>query len=64
MDIFTRIVLPYNVVLGQSVREIVTTLRERGTDPGQTFYAEMAGRGVVVEQSRDAKPIPGGCQFR
>lgn len=64
MDIFTRIVLPYDVVLGQSVREIVTTLRERGIDPGQTFYAEMTGRWVVIEQSREAKPIPMDCQFR
>ena len=64
MDIFTRIVLPYEDVLGQSVREIITTLRDRGIDPGQMFYAEIAGRGIVLEQNRDAKPIPGECQFR
>ena len=64
MDVFTRIVLPYDTVDEQSSRKIITLLRQRGIDPGQAFWAEVTEAGVVIEQSRGAKPIPGECQFR
>ncbi|MFK5927004.1 MAG: hypothetical protein QM483_10270 [Desulfuromusa sp.] len=64
MDIFTRIVLPYATVEEQSTRKIITLLRQRGIDPGQAFWAEITEAGVVIEQSRDAKQIPGECRFR
>lgn len=64
MDIFTRIVLPYATVEEQSTRKIIALLRQRGIDPGQAFWAEVTEAGVVIEQSRDAKPLPGECQFR
>lgn len=64
MDIFTRIVLPYDTVEEQSIRRIIALLRQRGIDPGQAFWAEVTEAGIVIEQSRDAKPVPGECQFR
>ena len=64
MDIFTRIVLPYAVVDGQSARNIIDLLRRRGIDPGQSFWVDMVDSGVVIEQSRAARPVPGECQFR
>ncbi|MEA3544699.1 MAG: hypothetical protein U9R69_05695 [Thermodesulfobacteriota bacterium] len=64
MDIFTRIVLPYAVVEEQSSRKVIALLRQRGIDPGQAFWAEVTESGIVIEQSRDAKQIPGECQFR
>ena len=64
MDIFTRIVLPCAVVDQQSTRNIIALLRKRGIDPGHAFWAEITAAGVVIEQSREAKPIPGECQCR
>lgn len=64
MDIFTRIVLPCDDVTRLSTRKIVTLLRSRGIDPGQAFWVEIMADRIVIEQSRDAKPIPGDCQFR
>jgi hypothetical protein len=64
MDIFTRIVLPYDVVEEQSTRKIIDMLSKRGIDPGQAFWAEVTEAGIVIEQSCDAKPVPGECQFR
>ena len=61
MDIFTRIVLPYDTVEEQSTRKIIALLRQRGIDPGQAFLAEVTEAGIVIEQSRDAKPVPGEC---
>ncbi len=64
MNIFTRIVLPYGDVEKLTTRKIIAMLRKRGIDPGQAFWAEVTEAGVVVEQIRDAKPVPGKCQFR
>ena len=63
-NIFTRIILPYDTVEEQSSREIIALLQQRGIDPGQVFWAEVTEAGIVIEQSRDAKPLPGECQFR
>ncbi len=64
MDIYTRIVLPSDEVTRLSSRRIVAVLRNRGIDPGQAFWVEITADGVIIEQDRDAKPIPGDCQFR
>lgn len=64
MDVYTRIVLPGDDVTRLSPRKIVAILRNRGIDPGQAFWVEITADGVVIEQNRDAKPIPGDCQFR
>lgn len=64
MGVYTRIVLPISVVENESVRSIATIMCERGIDPGQAFLAEITKSEIVIEQSREAKPIPGVCQFR
>ena len=64
MDIFTRVVLPYDTVEEQSARKIIALLRQRGIDPGQAFLAELAEAGIIIEQCRDARPVPRACQFR
>ncbi len=63
MDIYTRIVLPYDTVEEQTVRNIIDLLHRRGIDPGQAFWAEVTEVGVIIEQNRAARPIPGECLF-
>ncbi|WP_321389977.1 hypothetical protein [uncultured Desulfuromusa sp.] len=60
----TRVDLPYKIIETQSARKIIVLLRQRAIDSGHAFSAELSEVGIIIEQCRDARPVPGACQFR